>query len=95
MAMRNDLLDLTENEGEFDKGEGTSSGASYRNLLGAKPLTISSLLANRVVFVPAQKTTATEQIPYDVINQPKVSPIVRTVTPAIPHANLTSISLLL
>lgn len=82
-------FDSSENEAEFDQGEGTSSGASYRNLPGAKPLTIASLLVNRVLFEKAQKTVATQEIPYDVINQPKLPPIVRRNTLPSSPASLT------
>ena len=84
-------FDFSENEDDFDKGEGTSSGSSYRNLPGAKPLTIASLLANRVVFVLAQKTTAKEEIPYEAINQVKPPPTVCSIVSSVIPANLTTL----
>lgn len=54
----------------LDLGVGSSAGPAYSKLVGPKSLTLASLLAPRdhVRFVPAQKTTAKEEIPYEAIN---------------------------
>lgn len=53
-----------------DLCEGTSTGASFRNLAGARPMTVASLLEHRVVFVPQEHTQPLDDIPYTPINLP-------------------------
>lgn len=60
-----------DSEGE-DLFVGTSTGASYRNLGGARPLTITSLLENAVQFVPQENKAPLDQIPYEPINITRV-----------------------
>lgn len=68
------LFDSRSDSGDDSEMEdlyvGTSTGASYRNLGGARPLTVASLLENRVVFVPQERTTPLDEIPYVPINIP-------------------------
>ena len=63
---RNAGSDSSEND--EDLYVGTSSGASHRNLAGARPLTVQSLIENKVHFVPQEHTHAFESIPYHPIN---------------------------
>ena len=53
---------------EEDLGVGTSSGAGYRGLGGSRPLTITSLLGDKVQFGSPQLKLDAEEITYIPIN---------------------------
>lgn len=68
--------DLASDDDEaMDLGVGTSTGAGYKGLGGARPLTIAALLENRVVFVAAQHASTADEIPYTPINVKSVVPV--------------------
>lgn len=58
----------SDSDEEEDLYEGTSSGASHRNLAGARPLTVQNLLESRPKFVAQEDTKPTDDIPYIPIN---------------------------
>lgn len=65
----------SDDDEEMDLGVGTSTGAGYKGLGGARPLTIAALLENRVVFVAALHTSTADEIPYTPINVKVVAPV--------------------
>ncbi|KAK4705170.1 hypothetical protein P7C70_g1035, partial [Phenoliferia sp. Uapishka_3] len=76
--------------GGEDLYEGTSNGPSHRNFAGTRPLTVESLLANRVQFVPQEHTQPLDDIPYTPIN---IQPSLSSPAPGTPAATTSSTSL--
>lgn len=79
------LIDEDYEQPDDDElGIGTSSGAGYRGLGGSRPMTIDSLLEEKVAFVPARSKDQEAPMPYKPINvkAPPPSPQVHHAPPA-------------